>query len=238
MTLSQIVEAYLVASEDPLTSDKIVSLVKRRVAEAKETIARSIADADPDTPQDQLPTLPDDLAALEQLTVEEVETAIEQLNTDYESSSRAFAILPRAKGWRLFTRPAYSGFVAQLFPERKRKRLSPPATETLAIIAYRQPVSKSAIDAVRGVSSDGMLQKLLDLELIHVSGRADLPGRPLLYSTTDLFFEHFGVSSIDELPNADALRKVSLPTAPDDPTPEPQEQQLNLGETPTPAEEA
>ena len=72
--------------------------------------------------------------------------------------------------------------------------------ETLAIIAYRQPVTKSALEAVRGVSCDGMLQ-LLDRELIIISGRADLPGRPLLYATTELFLEHFGITEIDELPN-------------------------------------
>jgi segregation and condensation protein B len=83
--------------------------------------------------------------------------------------------------------------------------------ETLAIIAYRQPVTKSALEAVRGVSCDGMLQKLLDRELIKISGRADLPGRPLLYATTELFLEHFGIADIEELPNIGELRKVELP---------------------------
>lgn len=83
--------------------------------------------------------------------------------------------------------------------------------ETLAIVAYRQPVTKASLEAVRGVSCDGMLQKLLDRELIKIGGRADLPGRPLLYETTDLFFEHFGVKSVDELPNASELRTVKLP---------------------------
>ena len=98
-----------------------------------------------------------------------------------------------------------------LFPGRKPERLSPPAMETLAIIAYRQPVTKSALEAVRGVSCDGMLQKLLDRELIKISGRADLPGRPLLYATTELFLEHFGITDIEELPNIGELRKVELP---------------------------
>jgi hypothetical protein len=83
--------------------------------------------------------------------------------------------------------------------------------ETLAIVAYRQPVTKASLEAVRGVSCDGMLQKLLDRELIKIGGRAELPGRPLLYETTDLFFEHFGVKSVDELPNASELRTVRLP---------------------------
>ena len=93
--------------------------------------------------------------------------------------------------------------------------MSGPAMETLAIIAYRQPITKAAIEAVRGVACDGMLQKLLDRDLIRIGGRAELPGRPLLYETTDLFFEHFGIRSIDDLPNASELRKVKLP-APED----------------------
>ena len=86
--------------------------------------------------------------------------------------------------------------------------------ETLAIIAYRQPITKGAIEAVRGVACDGMLQKLLDRELVRIGGRAELPGRPLLYETTELFYEHFGIRSIDDLPNATELRRVKLPEAP------------------------
>jgi segregation and condensation protein B len=88
--------------------------------------------------------------------------------------------------------------------------------ETLAIIAYRQPVTKSALEAVRGVSCDGMLQKLLDRELVKISGRADLPGRPLLYATTELFLEHFGITDIEDLPNIGELRKVELPDGTED----------------------
>jgi segregation and condensation protein B len=120
--------------------------------------------------------------------------------------------------------------------------------ETLAIIAYRQPVTKSALEAVRGVSCDGMLQKLLDRELVKISGRADLPGRPLLYATTELFLEHFGITNIEELPNIGELRKVELPDGTEeDDDEEKQEQttsteeaetQLALSAVEKPAEEA
>jgi segregation and condensation protein B len=120
--------------------------------------------------------------------------------------------------------------------------------ETLAIIAYRQPVTKSALEAVRGVSCDGMLQKLLDRELVKISGRADLPGRPLLYATTELFLEHFGITDIEELPNIGELRKVELPDGTEeDGDEEKQEQttsteeaetQLALSAVEKPAEEA
>ena len=124
----------------------------------------------------------------------------------------------------------FGEFVRQLFPGRKPERMSGPAMETLAIIAYRQPITKSAIEAVRGVACDGMVQKLLDRDLIRIGGRAELPGRPLLYETTDLFFEHFGIRSIDDLPNASELRKVKLPEAPVEVSPaNDPEPQLALG---------
>lgn len=105
--------------------------------------------------------------------------------------------------------------------------------ETLAIIAYRQPITKAAVEAVRGVSCDGMIQKLLDRDLIRIGGRAELPGRPLLYETTDLFFEHFGIRSVDDLPNASELRKVELPQAEEEQAPEEEEKQMSLAETAT-----
>ena len=88
-----------------------------------------------------------------------------------------------------------------------------PALETLAIIAYRQPITKADIEAVRGVSVDGVLQKVIERGLVKIGGRADVPGRPLLYETTDFFLEHFGVRSLNDLPNAEELRNVPLATA-------------------------
>ena len=156
---------------------------------------------------------------------EPVVAAISALTRAYESPGRASPLSERARGWRIFTRAEYGEFARQLFPGRRPERLSAPAMETLAIIAYRQPITKSAIEAVRGVSCDGMLQKLLDRELIRIGGRAELPGRPLLYETTDLFYEHFGIRSIDDLPNAGELRKVKLPEPqPQEESPSPEEQ--------------
>ncbi|MCU0752793.1 MAG: SMC-Scp complex subunit ScpB [Akkermansiaceae bacterium] len=222
MQLSVIVEAFLIASQDPLSCDEIARLVRARVAEAEDVRAR-------DTEEGRdAPALPDWLAALAATTADQVTAAIQELNAAYQQSQRAFAILERPKGWKLYTRPEYGEFVRQLFPGRKPERLSGPAMETLAIIAYRQPVTKAAIEAVRGVACDGMLQKLLDRDLIRIGGRAELPGRPLLYETTDLFFEHFGIRSIDELPNATELRRVKLPEPEEAKAPADPEQQLAL----------
>ncbi|HEY8991040.1 MAG TPA: SMC-Scp complex subunit ScpB [Luteolibacter sp.] len=229
MQLSAIVEALLTASEAPLATAEVARLVRARAAEAEDVRARELEEGKEAAP------LPAWLEALTDVTPEQIADAIAELNAVYEATGRAFSLSERAKGWKLYTRSEYGEFVRQLFPGRKPERLSGPAMETLAIIAYRQPITKSAMEAVRGVSCDGMVQKLLDRDLIRIGGRADLPGRPLLYETTDLFFEHFGIRGIDDLPNAAELRKVKLPEAPA----AGDEQQLALGippNDPSPAE--
>lgn len=230
MHLSAIVEALLIASQDPLAAEELARLVRARVAEADDIRARESEDGR------QPADLPEWLSALAATSAEQVTEEITRLNATYTETQRAFNIIERPKGWKLYTRLEFGDFVRQLFPGRKPERMSGPAMETLAIIAYRQPVTKAAIEAVRGVACDGMLQKLLDRDLIRIGGRAELPGRPLLYETTDLFFEHFGIRSIDDLPNATELRKVNLP-APEDATPakgDP-EQQLALSAIGSPA---
>ena len=225
MQLSAIVEALLIASDQPVAAEEIARLVRARVAEAEDARSRDIEDGK------EVAELPDWLMALAATSSEQVVEAIGALNRSYEESKRAFTLLERPKGWKLYTRVEFGDFVRQLFPGRKPERLSGPAMETLAIIAYRQPITKAAIEAVRGVSCDGMIQKLLDRDLIRIGGRAELPGRPLLYETTEQFFEHFGIRSIDDLPNASELRKVKLPE-PDESAPvaEP-EKQLALSAT-------
>lgn len=223
MQLSAIIEAFLFASQAPLSVEELARMVRARVAEAEDIRAREIEDGKEPQP------LPDWLTNLAATTPEDISAALQKLNHAYDESQRAFTLSERSKGWTILTRPEYGDFVRQLFPGRKPERFSGPAMETLAIIAYRQPITKAAIEAVRGVACDGMIQKLLDRDLIRIGGRAELPGRPLLYETTDLFFEHFGIRSIDDLPNASELRKVKLPEPPTPPAPAVDvEQQLAL----------
>lgn len=225
MQLSAIIEALLTASQDPLSTAEIARLVRSRVAEAEDVLVRDKEEGK------ESEALPDWLKALADTKEEEVVAAIGELNQAYEQSGRAFSLIERPKGWKLYTKVEYGDFVRQLFPGRKPERLSGPAMETLAIIAYRQPITKAAVEAVRGVSCDGMIQKLLDRDLIRIGGRAELPGRPLLYETTELFFEHFGIRSVDDLPNASELRKVELPQAAEQqPAEEQEEKQLSLAE--------
>jgi segregation and condensation protein B len=230
MQLSTILESLLIASQEPLSSEEMARLVRARVAEAEDVLIRETDEGASPAP------LADWLTALSQTTPEQVAEAVAELNRHYEQSQRAFMILERPTGWKVYTRSDFGDFVRHLFPGRKPERLSGPAMETLAIVAYRQPITKAAIEAVRGVSCDGMIQKLLDRDLVRIGGRADLPGRPLLYQTTDLFFEHFGINSIDDLPNASELRRVKLPEPKEESVPtEETEKQLALSAIGTPA---
>ena len=178
MTLLNLVEALLVASEEGLSAADLSRLIQTRVAELEALVEEeknSLEDEEPN------PEMAEELARYQefaQVTEEQVLAAIQDLIKNYEESGRTFTLLERGKGWKVYTKPEFGGLVKHLFPLRKPKKLSGPALETLAIIAYRQPVTKAAIDAVRGVASDGMLQKLLDLELVKIEGRAELPGRP------------------------------------------------------------
>jgi segregation and condensation protein B len=148
-----------------------------------------------------------------------------------------------AAGWQLVTRADFSPWLRQLFPENRQARLSAPAMETLAIIAYRQPITRADLEAVRGVAVDGVMQTLLDRGLIRIGGRAEIPGRPLLYETTQNFMEHFGLKNLDDLPNADELRRIPLPKA-DVPAaaqkkssgPDPSQPELPLDQAPPVAE--
>lgn len=134
-------------------------------------------------------------------TNEQVETAIEAIKEKYNSEFYAFEIRESGGGYQFLTKKEYYQTVAQLNGEKFLKRLSTAALETLAIVAYRQPISKGEIEHIRGVSTDYSIQKLLEKDLIVISGRSEeLPGKPLLYSTSKAFMDYFGLNSPDDLP--------------------------------------
>ena len=126
--------------------------------------------------------------------------AIEDLQEDYEEQQRAFRLEETELGYSLKTKEEYGVFVEQLFRNKRTERLSQAAIEVVAIIAYKQPITKPQIDAIRGVDSSGIVQNLLERELIEVAGKLDAPGRPTLYATTSHFLTHFGLKSLSELP--------------------------------------
>jgi segregation and condensation protein B len=191
MTLKQVIEALVFASPKSLLTKELVGALKA-AGNADQT---------------------DDALALDYAKVKDVEVhaALLELQADYVQMGRAFRLVEAVNGWTLVTDPAAALWVRQLYPEAKPTRLTGPQLETLAIIAYRQPVTRAEIEAVRGVSVDGVMQILLDRSLVKIAGRAEVPGRPLLYTTTEYFLQHFGLKTTDELPNADELRRVNLP---------------------------
>ena len=191
MNLSQVIEALLFAAQKPLAAKELVSAIKGAGAE------------------DEL--MPNEFA---KTTEAQVAAALEQLKIEYVQHGRAFQLAEKAEGWQLVSDPAYAPWVRQLFPATKPARLTPPSLETLAIVAYRQPITRADVEAVRGVAVDGVLQSLMERGLVKIAGRAEVPGRPLLYETTQFFLEHFGLRDLDELPNAEELRTRYLPTAP------------------------
>ena len=192
MTLTQVIEALVFASPKPLLTREILAAL-RAAGESNEGQE------------------PQDFAKVKEA---DVLGALAEIQGQLTATGRAFQLVDRVNGWTLVSDPACAVWVRQLYPEAKPTRLTGPQLETLAIIAYRQPVTRADIEAVRGVAVDGVMQVLLDRGLVKIAGRAEMPGRPLLYSTTEYFLQHFGLKSTDDLPNASELKRVPLPTAP------------------------
>jgi segregation and condensation protein B len=137
----------------------------------------------------------------DKVTLEQVEASIEGIVEKYNSEFYPFEVKQSGGGWQFLTKKDYHKTIAQLNGEKFLKRLSAAALETLAIIAYKQPITKGEIETIRGVSTDYTIQKLLEKELIVISGRNEqLPGHPLIYSTSKSFMDYFGVNSADDLP--------------------------------------
>jgi segregation and condensation protein B len=144
-----------------------------------------------------------------------VDAAIEALNGGYRESSRAFRAQRLAGGWQLMTQPEFHPLLEAMQAERQQTSLSPAAMETLAIIAYRQPIMRAEVEAIRGVSSGEVLRGLLERRLARIAGRAEELGRPMLYGTTREFLKIFGLASLDDLPAVEgAARPSAARTAP------------------------
>ena len=166
------IEALIFASERPLTTLEITELVNN---------AADLTD--------------------EKINLDKVEAAIEGITEKYSADFYPFEMKMSGGGWQFLTRKEYHKTVAQLNGEKFLKRLSAASLETLSIIAYKQPVTKGEVESIRGVSSDYAVQKLLEKELIIISGRNEKqPGHPLLYSTSKNFMDYFGINSAEELP--------------------------------------
>lgn len=192
MTLKQVVEALVFASSRPISTKEILAALAAAGEQTDDQLAREYANA----------------------REIEIVTALAELQAEYAKTGHSFQLVEQAVGWALVSLSAAAPWVRQLYPEAKPTRLTGPQLETLAIVAYRQPVTRADIEAVRGVAVDGVMQLLLDRGLVKISGRADVPGRPLLYQTTHYFLQHFGLKTVDDLPNSAELKRVALPTPP------------------------
>jgi len=202
MDLPRIVESLLFVTDRPLTS---------------KAIARALHDAARFSPTPET-------AAFEKITPDEIEKTIEELNAKLTEEGSSLMVQGVAGGYQLKTRADYAVWTNRLFDAPKAPRLSQPGLETLAVIAYRQPIGRAEIESVRGVAVDGVLATLLERKVVRVAGRSEQPGRPLLYETTQLFLEMFGLKNLDELPNADELRRFQPPEISN----APQQQQLDV----------
>ena len=132
--------------------------------------------------------------------MEDIETALEEIGQKYEGDNFSFSLNHSGGGYQFLTKPAYQASIGIMLKQQSKRRLSTSALETLSIIAYKQPVTKSDVESIRGVSCDYAVQKLLEKSLIEIKGKADAIGRPLLYGTSDSFMEYFGINSLKELP--------------------------------------
>jgi segregation and condensation protein B len=202
MDLPRIVESLLFASDRPLTPKAMAHAL---------TAAARYAPSLETTPFDKI-------------TAGDIEAAVEQLGVLLTESGSALMVQGIAGGYVLKTRPEFAPWTGRLFDQPKSPKLSQPALETLAVIAYRQPISRAEIESVRGVAVDGVVATLLERKVIRIAGRSEQPGRPLLYETTPLFLELFGLKGLDELPNADELRRLQAP----DHSHAPEQQQLEV----------
>ena len=180
---------------------------------------------------------------LKKVKEEQLTAALEELSREHESANRSYRLACVAGSWQFVTQPEYAPWLKALVGHKSRPpRLSQPALETLAIIAYRQPITRAEIEQVRGVAVDGVMQTLLERGLVEQAGRAEVAGRPMTYITTAVFLEYFGLRALDDLPAADELRRIpiqkpealvtadpGLATVPPD--------QLSSGEEPRPSSE-
>jgi segregation and condensation protein B len=147
-------------------------------------------------------------ALVEDASPSAVREALDRLAETYDRQEAAFELVEVAGGYQLCTRPRYAHWVERLFRGKQRSRLSGPALETLAIVAYRQPVTKAEAAEIRGVDVDGVLRTLLERNLVTVVGRKEAPGRPLLFGTSKEFLIHFGLNFLQDLPSIEEMEEL------------------------------
>ncbi|MBI4972155.1 MAG: SMC-Scp complex subunit ScpB [Candidatus Omnitrophica bacterium] len=138
----------------------------------------------------------------------EIDRAVQELKTEYESRDSSFRLQEIAGGYELSTHPQFAPWIMKMELDKRARQATQAALETLAILAYKQPVTRVEIEEIRGVDVSGVISTLMDRTMIKIVGRKEIPGRPLLYGTTDKFLEHFGLKSLEELPKIDEIKEL------------------------------
>ena len=146
--------------------------------------------------------------AIPKMNVREIRKALSELTEEYQQMNRSFRLIEIANGYQICTRPEYSEWIRKFYIQQVRVTLSPSALETLAIVAYKQPVTRNDVSTIRGVNSDSVISALVEKGLVRVSGRKEGAGRSLLFSTTDTFLQQFGLKDPSELPSLEEIEQL------------------------------
>jgi segregation and condensation protein B len=194
MELKFILESLLFSAQKPLS-----------VKELRETLAAAAEAEDADAI----------IKSLAKIKENELTAALEQLAREHETAARSYRLACVAGSWQFVTQPEFAPWLRALVGIKTRPpRLSLPALETLAIIAYRQPITRAEVEQIRGVNVDGTMQTIMERGLVETVGRAEVVGRPPTYGTTALFLEYFGLRGLEDLPAADELRRIPIAKPP------------------------
>ena len=189
MELKSILESILFSAQQPLSAKALRDLLVQAAEQSDDARARPF----------------------KKMSVAQISETLSELAREHEAAQRSYRLVCVAESWQFVSQPEYAPWIKALVGQKNRAgRLSQPALETLAIIAYRQPLTRSEIEQIRGVAVDGVMQTLVERGLVEQVGRAEVIGRPITYGTTPLFLEYFGLRSLEDLPAADELRKVAV----------------------------
>lgn len=213
LDLEKALEAMLFSTSEPVAVKELLQIVTRYQSELAEG-------APEDGENGTSPPAPEEEALA--VSAGQIREALQQLRERLVASDSVYDLVEGPTGFRLVIKSGYADWVRLLRKEPRPVRVSQAALETLAIIAYRQPVTRAEMERIRGVGVDGPLQKLSEFELIETVGRADLPGRPVQFGTTEKFLEFCGIRSLEDLPSSDVLSAARL------------DEWLDEGEAPTP----
>jgi segregation and condensation protein B len=190
MELKFILESLLFSAQKPMST-----------REMRDVLAATAANAEGD----------ETIKAFKKTKDEAVTEALEELAREHEAAGRSYRLVCVAGAWQFASQPEYAPWLKSLVGHKSRPpKLSQPGLETLAIIAYRQPLTRAEIEQVRGVAVDGVMQTLLERNLVEQMGRAEVIGRPMTFGTTASFLEYFGLRSLEDLPAADELRRIVI----------------------------